>query len=387
MPQNTPVLYEIRNPGLGLEAYLAVHSVERGLAFGGMRVDPNVTGEMVEGLASRMALKLSGHGSPVGGAKAGIRANPNDPHLPNILRAFAEQCRDELTSRTILGKDMGAKDWMLETIYDALGVSQLDIVQRRNSNTTCPDKISDLSGYIDRMTGQGVHWAVQEALGQSLKGRHILIQGAGIVGVGVATRLIEAGAHVLGMSDRLNGVYDPKGLPLSFFSAVRENDGLLPTQLLPASARVIDRDSLLLQEADALILAAGSMLIDAEMASSIQSPVVVEGANFPLRPDARKWLHDHGAWVVPDAIASSSSAAMVTHQMASANTCHVDKLWGAIRRNIETNVRRSKEVSDRHNINTVEAFRMMMDDPAWAPTSFSSDDAGFKATFGDLRDA
>jgi glutamate dehydrogenase (NAD(P)+) len=360
MDQDIPVLHEIRNPELGLEGYLAVHSVVGGLAFGGMRIDPNVTGAMVEGLASRMTMKLSGHGSPVGGAKAGLRVDPNDPRLPELLQAFAVQCRDELTGRTILGKDMGAKDWMIEMLYDALGMSQLDIVRRRDGGDTCPETIGELSGYIDRMTGQGVLWAVREALDQKLDGKRILIQGAGIVGVGVATRLVEAGAVVVGISDRFNALLDPAGIPLSFFERVMNNNGLLPTAYRSGTAQVVERDALLSQQADALILAAGSLLIDAGTASRIRCPVVVEGANFPLRPDSRQFLHSQGVWVVPDVIASSSSAAMVTHQIASANTLPVDEMWNSIQTSIETNVRKSKEISDRHDIDTVAAFEMMM---------------------------
>ena len=367
--QGTPVVHEIRDPDLGLEGYLAVHSVVNGLAFGGMRIDPNVTGVVVEGLAARMAMKLSGHGSPVGGAKAGLRADPADPRLPELLRAFAERCREELTSRTILGKDMGAKDWMIETLYDALGVPQLEIVRRRDQGGTCPKKISELCGYIDRMTGQGVLWAAQEALDQSVAGKRILIQGAGIVGTGVATRLIEAGAVVIGMSDRLQAVLDPNGLPLSFFEGVKDNNGLLPVERRPATAQVIERDTLLSQNADGLILAAGSLLIDVEMAALIQCGVVVEGANFPLQPKARQALHERGVWVVPDAVASSSSAAMVAHQIASGNTCSIDEMWQSIRLNIQNNVRISKEISDSLRVNTVDAFAMIINSTASTPSS------------------
>lgn len=358
MQDEIPVLHEIRNAELGLEGYLAVHSVVDGVAFGGMRIDPNVTGIMVEGLASRMAMKLSGHGYPIGGAKAGLRADPNDPNLPRLLREFAEQCRGELTSRTILGKDMGAKDWMIETLYGSLCIPQLDIVRRRKNGEKCPKSISELDGYIERMTGQGVLWAVQEALDKNLEGKRVLIQGAGIVGTGVATRLIESGALVVGMSDRLKAVFDSAGLPLSLFEGGKENEGLLQKHSIPTTAHIMERDDLLSLQADVLILAAGSLMVDTHSAFSIRCPIVVEGANFPLCSEARQLLHDRGVWVVPDVIASSSSAALVTHQIASANTCAADSLWLSIQSNIEMHVRNSKQISDLLNINTVEAFKM-----------------------------
>jgi len=102
----------IADDSAGFEAYLVVDPTEKDISFGGTRIDPSVTKEMVIDLADNMSLKLAGHGSPVGGAKAGLRASPDDPRLKQFLRQFAEACREQLSSSTILGKDMGAKQWM-----------------------------------------------------------------------------------------------------------------------------------------------------------------------------------------------------------------------------------------------------------------------------------
>src|SRR5881394_1320818 len=104
----------------GFGGYLVVDSSEREISFGGTRIDLSVTREMVVDLAENMSSKLAGHGSPVGGAKAGLRASPDDPRLKQFLKRFAEECREVLTSTTILGKDMGAKQWMLDEIYQSL---------------------------------------------------------------------------------------------------------------------------------------------------------------------------------------------------------------------------------------------------------------------------
>src|SRR5262245_35549989 len=106
---------------------------------------------MVADLAENMSLKLAVHGSPVGGAKAGLRASPDDPRLKGFLRRFALQCREVLTSNTILGKDMGAKQWMLDEVYGHLDMPQLGLVRRRHPGGQCPERLFELNGYVEDM--------------------------------------------------------------------------------------------------------------------------------------------------------------------------------------------------------------------------------------------
>ena len=81
---------------------------------------------------------------------------------------------------------------------------------------------------------------------------------------------------------------------------------------------------------DLLVLAAGSHIVGPKHAERIRAPIVVEGANFALTPDARRTLHERAIKVIPDLIASSSSAALVTRQMASGNALTAEDCWEAI---------------------------------------------------------
>jgi glutamate dehydrogenase/leucine dehydrogenase len=126
---------------------------------------------------------------------------------------------------------------------------------------------------------------------------------------------------------------------------------------LPGRFVVLERDELLEQDADVLVLAANSYTVNENLAARIASPLVVEGANLALFTDARVRLCERSIRVVPDLIASSSSAALVGHQMAARNTLDPDAVWASIRMSIERNTEAAHVKSKELNINSREAFR------------------------------
>ncbi len=341
----------------GLAAYLVVDSTDKDISFGGTRIDLSVTREMVVELADNMSLKLAGHGSPVGGAKAGLRASPDDPRLKEFLGRFASECRELLSSTTILGKDMGAKQWMLDEIYRSLQMPQLGVAQKHSQAAKCPERPCDLDGYIRNMTGKGVFWSIEQALNGGLSGARVLIQGFGVVGYGVACHLDRAGARIVGISDCDKAILDPGGISLDVLMAGKDDNGLLIADKFPDSCIVTGRDELLIQSADVLVLAAGSYVVSNDIAARIQTPLVVEGANLALMPDARNTLHLKAVRVVPDVVANSASAALVGHQIASGNTLSPPALWAEIETNIKRNTDEVERVSKQLNVDSRSAFR------------------------------
>lgn len=341
----------------GFAGYLVVEASERSLSFGGTRIDPCVTREMVAELAENMSLKLAVHGSPVGGAKAGLRAPPDSPELPRFLRRFAQECRDVLTSTTILGKDMGAQQWMLDEIYRGLGLPQLGLVRGQHPSARCPERLFELDGYIQNMTGQGIFWAIEQVLGGALRDARVLIQGFGVVGAGTAWHLARAGARVVGVSDREKSVLAPAGFDVEALLAAKGSQGLVAVDKLPAPFVVAGRDALLTQQADVLVLAAGSYLVDGDIASGIQAPVVIEAANLALLPEARTRLHERAVRVVPDVVANSASAAMVGHQIASGNGRDPRELWEEIEAHIKQGTDAVERAARALHVDSKNAFR------------------------------
>lgn len=348
----------------GLSAFLVIDASDKEFSFGGTRVDAAVTREMVVELADNMSLKLAGHGSPVGGAKAGIRAAPDHPRLTEFLRQFAEECRDVLSSTTILGKDMGAKQWMLDEIYDALRSPQLGVARARFRGAELPPRLHDLNGYVSHMTGKGVFWSLEEALGGALEGARVLIQGFGVVGGGIAWHLDRAGAKVVGVSDGEKAVLRPEGLDVEVLMEAKGNGGLLARERLPDTWTLSARDDLLAEQADVLVLAAGSYLVDGETAARLSTPLVIEAANLALTPTAIDTLHARGVRVVPDVVANSSSAALVAHQIAAGNGRDPAQLWKEIENNIKRNTETVLRMSGELGITSKAAFRRAVDMPS-----------------------
>ena len=324
-----PKVWSFEDQQTGICGWLAVDSVANGMAFGGMRVSTSTSKEEVVELARSMTLKLSIHGSPVGGAKGGICIDPSDPRLEGVLHRYATAMSEPLSSVVTLGKDMGTTNATLDRLYRGLGVPQLHLI----AGESVPDKLRDLTGYRSHMTGLGVAWATSTFMGASIAGATCVIQGFGAVGVGAAVRLNEFGANIIGLSDHRYGWSFSEAVSTSEIELMASTGRVRPERV-DNQAKRIPRDDLFTLPSDVLILAAKSNSVSAEQAKHISAKVVIEGSNFGLTKGARKVLLRRGVVVVPDVIASSSSASMVARQLTSRNSRPNDELWAEIERSI-----------------------------------------------------
>lgn len=303
--------------------WLVIDRLVRGLSFGGFRFSPDVTLEEVERLARCMSHKLALHGHPVGGAKAGLRCDPRGEGMEGLMDRFAAAAGDALKTRAIVGRDMGATDALIDGLYERLGASQMAIAG-------VDSRLRDLPGYRRHMTGLGVSYAARRAMGGDLSGVRVAVQGFGLVGAGSALRLSAMGATIVAVSDAAGSVHDGAGIDVDELYAASEGSRALPAQRLTSS-----RERLFAADADLLLLAASSNSVDADQARGIRARVVVEGSNFGLTNAGRAALQDRGVCVIPDLIASSSSAAMVARQMAARGRLGEDELWSAIEEAID----------------------------------------------------
>lgn len=341
----------------GVPAWLVIDRLKNGLAFGGFRFTNTVDLDEVSLLASTMSWKLAAHGLPVGGAKAGVRCGPDHPDIEPILRDLAAAWHEPLSRQVVLGKDMGASDALLDQLYAGLGKPQLHLVQA--STRVAPGRIRDLTGYVRDMTGLGAVIAAEAATG-SLQGKRILIQGAGIVGAGVAMRAKQHGAVVIGMSDVDRAIVCAEGLPVADrVLAAREAGRPFDLSLLEPYGTWIPRDSMLAGNADLLFLAAGSHVVTGALAEAIRSATVIEVSNFGLTQEANAVLFRRGILVVPDIISSSSSAAMTSYQLAQGNGWQPGPLWERIENNIRAAVEKGLTRSSAAGVPLREAYKAL----------------------------
>ena len=347
---------EFDEPDLDVTGYVCVSSLGGGLAFGGCRFDPSVTRGDVIKLARCMSAKLAGHGLPCGGAKGGLRVDPRRSDILAVVQRFAERAAPLLTSRVVLGKDLGASNELMDHLYACLGVPQLHLVQRHPGAAGVPDRLRELRGYVPHMTGLGVAWATRAAVAGDIAGRGVLIQGAGAVGMGSAVRLAHMGARILGICDVEVAVLKRSGFAVDALLAAVRQGRIDPSDAALQPDEVISPRQMLVRDADVLVLAAASNTVDLACAANIRAGVVIEGSNFGLVEGGHAVLAGRGVLAIPDAIASSSSAAMVAHQIAARNALSPEVLWSGIEASIDRSIRQAMAIARVERTSVQDAY-------------------------------
>lgn len=289
------------------EGYRVQHSMTLGPGKGGIRYHPSVTLSETAALAMLMTLKCSLFNLPLGGAKGGVRCNPN-----NLTRLEKQRLTRRYTSEisNFIGpdKDIPAPDigtdeqimaWMMDTYSQEVGFAVPGVV------TGKPIEIGGSLGRTDA-TGQGVAYTVMCAakhLNIKLdKKITVAVQGFGKVGQAVARKMDKIGCTVVAVSDEHGGLYNKKGLDLDKLQKHLDSKNSLKT--FP-DAEVITNEELLESKCAVLVPAAIESQITEKNAANIKCRILAEGANSPVTPDADPILFDKGILVIPDILANA----------------------------------------------------------------------------------
>lgn len=286
--------------------YRVQHSIIRGPAKGGLRYHPGVTLDEVQALSAWMTWKCAVVGIPYGGAKGGIRVDPDllsVKELERLTRRYTAELLD------IIGpdKDIPAPDvntgpavmaWMMDTYS----------MHARITETACvTGKPLALGGSLGRQeaTGRGVMITVLDAckhLGLNPKGARVAVQGAGNVGFTTARLLARSGARIVAISDVSGGIYNENGLDLKKVSAYMVEHKLL--EGFPGADHITQED-LLTCPCDILVPAALENQITPAVARKIKAKLVAEGANGPTVSEADAILARRGIFVIPDILCNA----------------------------------------------------------------------------------
>lgn len=290
---------------------LAGHRVQHcdvlGPFKGGTRYHPAVTLREVSALAMLMTWKCALLGIPYGGAKGGIALDPTRysvGELERITRRYtSELIKDIGPAVDIPAPDIGTSAremaWMMDTYSMNVGHAVPGVV------TGKPISIGGSRGR-ELATGRGVMIIVREALaaqGKTLEGARIVIQGFGNVGSAAAWLFHEAGAKVLAVSDKSDGVYAQGGLDIPalkvYAAQNRRKVGGFP------NSEPITNAQLLTLPCDVLIPAALENQITEENVHQVQAQIVAEAANGPITLIADQALEARGVTVLPDILANA----------------------------------------------------------------------------------
>src|SRR5947207_7098516 len=177
------------DPDAGLRMIIAVYSTARGPALGGTRMwaYPNEDEALADALrlGKAMAYKAACADLPLGGGKAVIIGDARRDKTDALLRAYGRQV-ERLGGTYITTADVGTT------------VKDLDVISETTRFVT---GTSHGSGDPSPVTAHGV-WHGMRAVAEAafgeptLEGRHVVVQGVGKVGSGVARKLKAEGARV-----------------------------------------------------------------------------------------------------------------------------------------------------------------------------------------------
>jgi glutamate dehydrogenase/leucine dehydrogenase len=290
--------------GNELLGYVAIDSTIAGHCCGGLRMLPDVTETEMAGLARAMTLKYGFLSLPQGGAKAGVRGDPEAP--PEVRRerllAFGREIAPLLRSRRYVPHpDMGTNNTDIRSLLEAVGVK----VKHRELRVKA-------SGYYTALTVMaGVKQGARH-LGLDLSRASVAIEGFGKVGSALGGLLDAAQVRVIAVSTSRGALYNPHGLDMKRLCAETGSDFVERYR----DADHLDRAALLELPVDILCPCARHDSIHAGNAARIAAKLISPGANNPITTEAERMLEARSVLCLPDLVTNSGGVLGGTMEFA-----------------------------------------------------------------------
>lgn len=290
------------------EGYRIQHSNIRGPFKGGIRFHQDCNLNEVKALATWMSLKCAVANIPFGGAKGGVKVNPQElskRELCKLTRRYTYAIASIIGADTdIPAPDVNTNSqtmaWILDTYSMLNGKPCSGVV------TGKPLEIGGSKGRPSA-TGRGVIISTKLILninGKQMKGTRIAVQGLGNVGSNSAMIGYDEGGVIVGLSDVSGGIYCEAGMnPYDIVTYV-ENGGLLKDYQAPGIMHITNEE-LLTCDCDVLIPAALENQINEEIAEKLKCSYIVEGANGPTTVEGDNVLRERNITLIPDIFANS----------------------------------------------------------------------------------
>lgn len=287
------------------------HNNALGPYKGGLRYHSDIDIEVSKALAAWMTFKTSLARIPYGGAKGGIKVDPekySKNELERITRRFTYAMGDNIGPEyDIPAPDVNTSAqtmaWIADTYMSTKAPDERSVNQ--HVVTGKPVEAGGLEGR-DQATGYGVvvclkEWAAMNNV--SLSDQCFIVQGFGKVGYWASYYLCQTGAILVGVQDLSGTIYSDKGInPERLREYMMSNN---QSVIGFEDAVVIENVEFFGLECDICIPAALGNQITKVNASNIKASVIAEGANGPTDIEADGILIDKGIKILPDILCNS----------------------------------------------------------------------------------
>jgi glutamate dehydrogenase (NAD(P)+) len=292
------------------KGYRIQHNNIMGPYKGGIRYHPEVHLDEVKALAAWMTWKCALMEIPFGGAKGGIKFDPNQhskTELERITRRFTHALGSNIgPNYDIPAPDMGTNAqtmvWMMDTFMNS--GPRVDKNALRGV-VTGKSPTSGGSHGREKATGQGLVYVIQEWAeehGYSLDGATFSVQGFGNVGSHAARILCRLGASLIAVMDHTGAIANPEGIhPTRLSQHIGQTGGVHGY----TGAHPVSREEFFATPVEIFIPAALELQVTADTAPLMKCRLVVEGANGPTDLDGERILLQKGTHVLPDILANA----------------------------------------------------------------------------------
>jgi glutamate dehydrogenase (NAD(P)+) len=295
------------------KAYRIQHNQARGPFKGGIRYHKDVSLDLFKTLAAEMTWKTAILDIPFGGAKGGIRIDP---------QAYSKEELENLTLRyvyklkNLMGPflDIPAPDVNTNGEIMAIMMRQFTDGERfahslRGVVTGKDVRIGGSEGRL-KATGQGVVYCIEEWARERsfpVRGARVILQGFGNVGSATAEILAGMGAKIVAINDANGSIHNDAGIDVAaLLQHVYQNpDNLKKTVLGFPGAAPISKDDFWKIDADIAVPAALGGEIDGNVAEALRVKLVIEAANGPTTAEGDRVLAARKIDVIPDILANA----------------------------------------------------------------------------------
>ena len=293
---------------------------------GGLRFHKSVNRSILKFLAFEQTFKNSLTTLPMGGGKGGSDFSPRGKSTAEVMR-FCQAFMNELYRHIGPDEDVPAGD---------IGVGGREVgymfgQYKKLTHTfsgILTGKGLEFGGSLIRpeATGYGNVYFLQNMLktrGIDIKGKTVLVSGAGNVAQYTVEKLIELGAKPVTMSDSDGYIYDPDGIDAEKLAYIKElknvERGRISEYAEEYGVKYVAGAKPWFEKADIALPSATQNEINEEAAKALIANgvfAVSEGANMPSTPEAIKVFQDAKILYSPGKAANAGGVAVSGLEMS-----------------------------------------------------------------------
>ena len=290
---------------------------------GGLRFHPSVNLSILKFLGFEQIFKNSLTTLPIGGGKGGSDFDPKGKSDAEVMR-FCQSFMTELQRHIGPDTDVPAGD--IGVGGREIGFMYGQYKRMRNDFTgVLTGKAIGAGGSLARTeaTGYGLCYFTDEmlkAVGESFKGKTVVISGSGNVAIYATQKATELGGKVVALSDSNGYIYDADGIDLDLVKDIKEvkRQRIKEYAVRKPSAKYTEGKGIWTIPCDIALPCATQNELNEEDANTLIANgvrAVAEGANMPSTPEAIAAFQKAGILFGPAKAANAGGVATSALEM------------------------------------------------------------------------